>query len=196
MAGYGSKLKRQVLLLVIFTHVNSIIDLEVINKSVSVNIRTLQRDFNELSEAGFLDVKYDSVGRRYQGEVHIPEGFSEIPVEKRKYYRDMAHFFRIIFEMECLTRREIDDALSRLHEYKEMYDFWIEDDKYGPEPQCEDLKIDENLSADKAYYRMFPQSGKKDFKRDCAFLRDIGYPIEYDEELDVFYKDFPEELPA
>ncbi|MCR5685892.1 MAG: hypothetical protein K6G81_10825 [Lachnospiraceae bacterium] len=196
MTGYSSKLKRQVLLLVIFGHVNSIIDLEVINKSVPMNIRTLQRDINELSEAGFLDVSFDRVGKCYQGEVYIPETFSGIPDEKRKYYQNMARFVRIIFDMECLTYSEIDEALFQLHYYKDMYEFWIEDDKYGPEPKCEDLKIDESLSADKAYYRMFPQLGKKDFEKDCEFLRDIGYPIEYDEELDVYYKNFPEELPA
>ena len=196
MAEYSSKLKRQVLLLVIFGHKRSIIDLEVIQKSVSINIRTLQRDINELSEAGFLEANYDRAEKRYRGEVYLPNSLDNIPSEKRKFYQDMERFVEIIFNMECLTYSDIDYSLDILHMNEDMRLFWIEDGKYGPEPEDEDLRLDRELSADKVYYEMFPGTGKKEFERDLKFLKDIGYPIEYDEELDVYYKDFPEELPA
>ncbi len=196
MTEYNSKLKRQVLLLVIFAHERSIIDLEVIQKSVSMNIRTLQRDINELSEAGFLKASYDRTGKRYRGEVYFPDSLDHIPAEKRKYYQNMIRFMEIIFHMDCLTYRDIEYSLDILHMNIDQHFVWIEDGKYGPEPKYEDIRLDKELSADKVYHELFPGAGKKEFERDLRFLREIGYPIEYDEELGIYYKDFPEELPA
>ncbi len=194
MAEYNSKLKRQVLLLAIFDHEEAIIDIDVINMNMPINVRTLQRDIKELSEAGFLDVSYDRVRERYDGVVFTPEYLPELPPKQKRHFENIKHFEKILFEMDCLDERDIEKALDNLHYNEDIYEFWEEDD-WQP-PKYVDIGLERDLAADKVYFRMFPKASRKDFDRDLKLLAEIGYPIEYDEELNVYYKDFPEEVRA
>ncbi len=197
MAEYSLKLKRQVTLLAIFDHDEAIIDLNVINKNVSINIRTLQRDIKELSAAGFLDVHYDHIREMYDGTVFVPERLPVMPPKQRKHFEAVRHFEKIILEMDCLDERDIEKSLENLHFNQESYEDWLEDDCiYKGAPHYVEVDLDEELSADKVYHKMFPESDKRSFQKDRRFLEDIGYPIEYNEELKVYYKRFPEELKA
>ena len=98
--------------------------------------------------------------------------------------------------MKSLEFDEVDNALYKLHQYQEMYEWWEEDDKYGPEPKYDKADLNEDISADKAYFRIFPNATMADFEKDVRFLCDIGYPIEYSEELNVYYTNYPEQLIA
>ena len=197
MREYSSKLKRQVALMAVFDHDEAIICLDVICKNVpGINIRTLERDIKELNEAGFMDVKYDRAEKTWSGLVRIPDKAPELSPKRRKDFDDLVHFEKILFTMRCFTYRDAEMALDELHEYKDMHDFWEEDDMFGPEPVYMKKYLNEELSVDKAYFRLFPDAEMDDFEKDVNFLRDIGYPIEYDKELQVYYADFPELLRA
>ncbi len=194
MAEFSAKLKRQVQLLVAFGYKDAILSLNVIQKNVPTNIRTLQRDIKELSEAGFLKAYYDRAERRYRGKINIVESFDEFPPEKRKHYQMIEHFLDILWDMECLTPREVEYSLDIHHRNRDLYEFWIEEGKIDPKPVPDDIMLDRELGADKVYFKMFPGAEQKDFERDLRFLEEIGYPIRYDEELDVYYKDISEFL--
>ncbi len=197
MGEYSSKLKRQAALLAVFEHDEAIICLDVIRNNVpGINIRTLERDIRELNEEGFTDVNYDRAERTWSGWVGIPDKVPELSSKRRKDFDSLVHFEKILFTMNCLTCEDIERARDELHEYLDMCDFWEEDDRFGPEPVYEKKYLNEAMSADKAYFRLFPENGMADFEKDVRFLREIGYPIEYDEELKVYYTDFPHLLNA
>ncbi len=197
MGEYSSKLKRQVALLTVFAHREAIKSFNVIRKNVpNITLRTLERDIKELNEAGFMDVKYYKTDRIWHGEVYIPDKAPEMSLKRRKDFDNLVHFEYILFTMKSLEFDEVDNALYKLHQYQEMYEWWEEDDKYGPEPKYDKADLNEDISADKAYFRIFPNATKADFEKDVRFLCDIGYPIEYSEELNVYYTNYPEQLIA
>ncbi|MCR5605157.1 MAG: hypothetical protein K6G27_15860 [Lachnospiraceae bacterium] len=198
MTGKISKMQRQVLLLTIFSHEESIIDLEVINKNTPIDIRTLQRDINELTAAGFLEVRFNKRSKCYVGEVYIPHSLHDIDEKKRKYFEGVLHYERMIFGLgKCLELDQVHDVLFEMQLFEWMYQDWAEECGIPElEPKYSGPVLDNELSADRVYFKMFPDANEKDLKKDIQFLNGIGYAIEYCEELKVCYIDFPEEIEA
>ena len=198
MTGKISKMQRQVLLLTIFSHEESVIDLEVINKNTPMDIRTLQRDISELTAAGFLDVRFDKRNKCYTGEVYIPRSLPDLDERKRKYFEKILHYERMIFGISmCLEVDLIEDILFEMQLFEWNYQGWAEECGIPEfEPRYSGPVLDNELSADSVYFKMFPNAKEKDFKKDIQFLKGIGYTIEYCEELKVYFIDFPEEIEA
>ena len=169
MTGKITKAQRQILLLIVFSHVESIIDLDVIKLNVPTDIRTLQRDIKELTAAGFLKIMYNRKENRYSGKVFIPRTISAIDDRKRGYFEVVRHYEKMIFGKT---------------------------ERYCFEPEYRGPIMNKELSADRVYFKMFPNAREDDFKRDVRFLREIGFPIDYCERLKIYYIDFPEKLEA
>ena len=141
-------MQRQVLLLIIFSHEESIIDLEMINKNTPIDIRTLQRDMNDLSMAGFLDVRFDKGEKRYVGEVYIPNHLPDIDARKRKHFEDILHYEKMIFAMgNCLERDFIEDVLFEMDLFESLHKDWSEECGLSEfEPEYSGMALDPNLS--------------------------------------------------
>ncbi len=197
MTGKISKIQRQILLLTIFSFEESIIDLDVIKLNVSIDIRTLQRDIKELTEAGFMDVCFDRKENRYSGKVYIPVSFAQFDEKKQRYYEKVRHYEIMIFGMyESLASELVDEAVSELELHDYLYEKWIKDGKDGYEPEYRGPVINEEFSADRVYFRLFPKASKDDFLQDVQFINDIGFYVGFCERLKVYYTDFPEVLEA
>ena len=197
MTGKITKIQRQILLLMVFSHKESIIDLDVIKLNVPIDIRTLQRDIKELTEAGFLKVSYDRRENRYLGSVFVPKTIDAKDEKKQRYFERIRHYEKMIFSMyECITIDLVEDIISELDIYEYMHRDWEKTGRFFYEPEYRGPDLDRELSADEVYFKLFPKAKDSDFMKDICFLKEIGFPIDYCEKLDVYYTDFPDALEA
>ena len=152
-----SKIQRQLLLFEMIFKSHEIVMPEVM-KRLSASRKTMQRDIDDLTDAGLIELHYTKKSNTY-----IKKEVSDLTAAR-------------INEPEGTLRYTHLKKLRRLARFmKELSD--LED--------ADDLTR-ENYSPRKRYFEMFPDVSERTRMRDYKTLKEIGYGIEWDEAFAVY----------
>ena len=150
-----SKLERQLLLYDIFYYFENV-EQQDIQSRIPVGARMLQRDLQDLTDAGLIRVFYSRKQKAY-----VRNGVPKLSLGKEK--RRVAHLQRlrrIGILMHCLENDEVD--VNELFQRKNY------------------------VSCAEHYRQMFPGISERVRQRDFEILCRIGYPILYIREIGYY----------
>ncbi len=131
-----------------------------------INKRMVQRDLNDLRDAGLIRVKYSRKARGYIKERERPDFNQE--TEPRR----MAHLKRL---------NRLGTLMREL--YNEDIPLW---EKKTNE---EDGDFQEYTTSKESYNELFPGLSERTRQRDFEVLRNIGYGVFYDHRDHCFYQE-------
>lgn len=148
------KIERQVLLYEVLSG-SKITDKDFIFSYLPVGDRMLERDMNDLSDAGLINLRFDRKRKCYvkNGKENIIDD-SEWTEAKRRHLKRL---YRLCHLIDNLQNDEV---------------IWDEE-----------FIREEKMTAAKSYREMFPECSPRTMQKDFATLNRIGYPIKYDRKL-------------
>lgn len=148
------KIERQVLLYEVLSG-SKITDKDFIFSYLPVGDRMLERDMNDLSDAGLINLRFDRKKMCYvKNEKEYIIDDSEWTEAKRRHLKRL---YRLCHLIDNLQNDEV---------------IWDEE-----------FIREEKMTAAKSYREMFPECSPRTMQKDFATLNRIGYPIKYDRKL-------------
>ena len=152
-----NKTQRQLLLFEIIFKSHEIVMLEMM-KRLSASRKTIQRDIDDLTDAGLIELEYSRKGNTYIKNKMIDIAGTPInEPEGTLRYMHLKKLRRLVSFMIELSDLEQVSNLTR-----------------------------EDYSPRKRYFEMFPDVSERTRMRDYKTLKEIGYGIEWDDAFEVY----------
>ena len=145
---------------------------EVFHHGLVNNLRMLQRDMKDLTDAGLIKMKYDAKHDQYTGKTIQTENFEIAPKATGRHRQHLMRLHRLCVLLYGLKSSEpsvIDDYEANLFYYQEN----LEDARLHPKDYSEyDLIKPELLKLNDAkdcYRNLFPECCSKTMHRDFLY---------------------------
>lgn len=160
-----SKTERQLLLYDIISNCK-VVEIDEIITRLPINKRMIQRDIQDLTNAGLISITYS---RKEQGYIHrgAPKFHEEILGKQREHLKKLYRLGTLMKELynddPPLWEKQMNKEFGEQKEY---------------------------FTAKDSYYELFPGSSERTRQRDFETLRRIGLEIHYDSKEHHFVQDF------
>ncbi|MCR4891266.1 MAG: hypothetical protein K5989_03665 [Lachnospiraceae bacterium] len=187
----GSRIIRQVLIYNQLAHTYYHGPSEIKARIPGLTSRMLQRDLQDLKDAGLINIRYSRSKRNYIDSDQLPT-FNESVTGRRR-----SHLIRL--KRLCTLLDELDgESSDSVHDYLydlELYEFVLSESKKNPEefPPSEVGEKPEPpdfMDARKDYHARYPDCSDRTMQRDFRDLNETGLiDIHYSRKLRIFLVD-------
>ena len=155
---------------------------EVFHRGLASNLRMLQRDMRDLTDAGLLKMKYDAQHDQYIGKTIQTEKFEinpEATGRRRQHLLRLHRLCVLLYDLEGSESSVVEDYEDSLYYYQED----LKDARIHPEEYSEDELIKPELprlsDARDSYRHLFPECCSKTMHRDFEMLKKFGVEVKY-----------------
>lgn len=152
-----NKTQRQLLLFEVIFKSHEIVMLEMM-KRLSASRKTIQRDIEDLTDAGLIELEYSRKNNAYIKNKRID--ISGTPINEPEGTLRYMHLKKL---------RRLVGFMIELSDLEQVSDLTRED--YSPR---------------KRYFEMFPDVSERTRMRDYKTLKEMGYGIEWDDVFEVY----------